>query len=155
MELKDLKKEYAKFEKKYRLPSFRELDENFEIEKIDRESDCLLKMIRKAMMDKVVNSLNFLEMLLNPLNCPRLYMGFVRAMDSEDKKNIEDIYSILGELSVNAMYLEIEYSEKGEAEMIKKIFGGWNKSKPGFKKIIDGIKAPKSLESKREKSYFG
>ena len=72
MELKDLKKEYSDLAEKYKLPSFKELNENFEIEKIDKDTEILLRDVRKVMMEKIVNSLGFLEMFLNPMNAPRM-----------------------------------------------------------------------------------
>ena len=63
-DLKDFRKMYEGFEKKYDLPKFTELNGDFEIDKIDKESQYFLRVIRKVMMEKVVNSLNFLEMLI-------------------------------------------------------------------------------------------
>src|SRR3989344_3720844 len=121
MELKDLKVNYGKVEAKYKLPSFKELNENFEIDKIDRESDTLLRVIRKVMMEKIVNSLGFLEMLLNPMNIPRMYLPFMKAMNFDDKKIIEKIYSEFSDLSMSSLESEVDYQEKMEAELIKKI----------------------------------
>ena len=56
MELKDLKKEYGKLEKKHKLPSFKEVNETFEIDKIENESDCLVREVRKIIMDKIINT---------------------------------------------------------------------------------------------------
>ena len=70
MGLKELKKKYADLSKKYKLPNFVNLNEDFEVEKIERDTDLLLKAIRKVMMEKIVNSMSFLEMLLNPVNSP-------------------------------------------------------------------------------------
>ena len=155
MELEKLKSDYEKLSKKYKLPSFKELNEIFEIEKIEKDSDCLLRVVRKVMLEKIINSLNFLEMLLNPMNVPRLYMGFVKQMTVEDKKNLENMYESLGSLSVESLALEINYNEVSEAKMIKKIVDIWNANKAGFAKIIDGIRKPKNSEAKKEKSYFG
>ena len=56
MELNDLRNDYSKLEVKHILPSFKELNESFEIDKIDKESDALLRVVRKVMMEKIVNS---------------------------------------------------------------------------------------------------
>jgi hypothetical protein len=154
MELKNFRKEYLILEKKYKLPSFRSMNEEFEIDKIERESDCMLRLIRKAMIEKIVNSLSFLEMLLNPANSPRIYMPYLKNMTVEDREIIEKIYSALADLSLSSLLLEVEYSEKGEAELIKKIYSVWNSNKSDFKKIIINVKNPKTIVRK-EKSYFG
>src|SRR5688572_7419537 len=108
MELECLKKEYEVLAKKYSLSSFNDLNNDFEIEKQDKQSDTLLKVIRKIVMDKIVNSITFLEMLVNPINAPRMYLPYIRAMSVEDRKSIEDIYNVLAELSLLSLDLEID-----------------------------------------------
>src|SRR3989338_5550111 len=103
MEIKDFKKEYAKLALKYKTPSFEELNENFEIERIEKDTEILLRAVRKLMMEKVVNSMNFIEMMLNPVNSPRMYLPFISGMTVEDKNSIDKIYDGLGELSLLAL----------------------------------------------------
>ncbi len=155
MELKDLKHNYNALAKKYALPSFKELNEDFEIEKIDKNTDALLKIIRKIMMEKIINSLSFAEFLLNPMNAPRIYAGYVRSISPDDRKHIEKIYSTLGALSILSLDLEIDYSEKKEAEMIKKIYNTWTSLKPDFRKIFEDMKRPNGVVVKKERAYFG
>ena len=155
MELKDLRNNYEKLSGKYKMPSFKEINESFEIDKIDKESDTLLRVIRKVMMEKIVNSLGFLEMLLNPMNIPRMYMPFIKAMNTEDKKVMERIYTDFSELSLSSLQCEVDYSEKGEAELIKSIFKKWHELKPEFRKIFGKIKNPGSEDFRRERTYFG
>lgn len=156
MKLEDFKKEYVKLTKKYGLPSFEKVNVDFEIDKFDKETDHLLRAVRKIMMEKVVNSITFLEMLLNPVNSPRMYLPFIRTMNAEDRKIIDNLYSTLADLSLLSLDLEIDFSEKGEADLIKRTFDAWNSLKPGFAKILSNIKQPKNLNnSKKERSYYG
>ena len=106
------------------------------------------------MMTKIVNSLGFVEVLLNPMNAPRMYFAYIKSMGTEDKKGIEKIYSVLSDLVFASLELEVDYSEKEEAEMIKKIVRDWSSIKPSFKGIIKNMQKPVSSVSK-EKSYFG
>ncbi len=155
MNLIDLKKEYSMLEKKYQLPSFKMVNEAFEIDKIDKNTDCLLRAVRKSMMEKVVNTLGFFEMLLNQTNVPGLYMSFLKSMTMEDKEKIEKLYKALGEVSLQSLDLEVEYSEKGEAELIKRTVSVWNSMKPDFKLILGKIKKPNFNNVKKERSYYG
>lgn len=155
MELKEIKKEYEKLAMKYKLPGFGELNENFEIEKIEIESDTFLRAVRKIMMEKIVNSLGFIEMLLNPMNAPRMYLNYLRVMTLDDKNSIDKIYSSFADLSVLSLEREVDYDEKAEAELIKKIVKTWNEAKPEFRKILTNIKKPNSTDLKKEKSYYG
>lgn len=155
MEIKELKEQYKSLEKKYGLPSFKELDECFEISKIENSADTVLKSVRKEMMDKVVSSLGFVEMLLNPMNAPRMYHAFIKSMTVEEKDSLEKIYISFGELNLLSLAREIDYDEKGEAELLKKIFGVWTEMKPEFRRIISGLLKPNSKLEKKDRSYFG
>ncbi len=155
MELKDFKNLYSELGKKYDLPSFKELNENFEIEKIERHSETLLRAIRKVMMEKILSSLGFVEMLLNPMNAPRMYLSYIRSIGQEDRECIDKIYSSFSEVSVLALDAEIDYSEKTEAELIKKILVTWKKAQPEFRKILTKMKIPSNSKAKKERSYFG
>ncbi len=155
MKLSDLKKKYENLAKKHNLPSFSELNVDFEIDKLDKNTESVLRSIRKLMMEKIVNSMSFLEMLLNPMNSPRMYMLFIRTMSVDDKKKIDDIYSALADLSLFSLNLEIDSEEKAEAELIKNTFEKWNSLKPLFRDIIQGIRVPKNFVAKKERSYFG
>ena len=123
IEIKELKEGYAEFEKKYKLPSFIDLNRDFELDKIDKKSDFMLRVIRKNVMEKVINSIGFLEMLLNPMNAPRVYYFYIKSMTVQEKQLIEDIYTKLAELSLSSLELEVDYSEKEEAEIYEGVQG--------------------------------
>ena len=154
MELDELKKRYAEHEKKFGLPDYKEMNDDFEIDKIDRDSDTFLRVIRKVMMEKIVNSMGFVDMLLNPVNAPRIYYSYIKSMSSEDKKIIEKIYSFLADISVASLALEIDSDDKKEAVLIKRTFQGWKAHKKEFEKIIANMNKPNS-NIKKEKTYFG
>ena len=156
MEVEEIKKEYGKFEKKFKLPSFSVLNDNFEVGKIENDGGSLLRAVRKTMVEKVVNSMSFLDMLLNPLQAPRMYHVFIRAMSIEDKKTIDKIYGMLAEISVASLEREIDYDEKAEAELIIKINQAWEKAKPDFRNLIKNIQKPNNNFVKKDRgSYFG
>ena len=154
MDIKDFKSKYSKLKTDYDLPKFEELNLDFEIDKIEMESDYLLRSIRKIIMEKIVNSLSFLDMLLNPVNAPRLYQSFIRSLGVEDKNIIDSIHKELSDLSMISLDLEIDSSESKEAELIILTFDKWNKLKPNFRKLISSIRNPKDFVRK-ERSYFG
>jgi len=155
MEIKNLKREYDILEKKYKLPSFKELNENFEIDKIENESELILRSIRKIIMEKLINSINFLEFLINPVNAPRMYMNYLKNISAKDKEMIDNIYSAFAKISLDSLDLEINYSEKNEAELIINVNNLWNEKKSDFSRILNHIKNPEPQEARKEKSYFG
>jgi hypothetical protein len=155
MESKELIDAYKNLEQKYKLPIFSRINEDFEIDKIERLTENLPRNIRKIMMEKVINSITFLDMLLNPVNSPRMYMNYIKNMSLADKNAIEDTYSQLSILSIDSLSLEIDSNEKNELVMIKKIFEVWQNQKPIFRKIFTNMKNPNNSPVKKEKTYFG
>lgn len=154
MDLKEILERYSELEKRYDLPSFERLNSIFDIEKIERGELALARTIRKIMMEKIINSVGFTEMILNPMNAPRMYLVYIKQMTVDDRKIIEEIHSRFADLVLLSLRLEVEYFEKDEAEMIKKIYDVWNSTKPSFIKMIEGMQKPASSATK-EKSYFG
>jgi hypothetical protein len=155
MELTDLKKQYFVLEKRHKIPSFNAVNEDFEIDKIDKESDCLIRIVRKIMMEKIVNTLQFLDSLTNPVNAPRIYHSYIKSMSVEDRKIIEGIYDVLAKVSLDSLALEVEYNEKREAELIKEVFKAWQDIKLKLGEIIKHMSKPNSEGVKKEKSYYG
>lgn len=149
-----LKKEYDELAEKYKLPDFKDINKNFEIDKFDKDTDYLLRAIRKIMMEKIVNSMSFLEMLINPVNAPRMYLPYVQTMTVEDRRAIDNIYSNLADLSIVSLDLEIDSSEDEEAALIKKVFQKWIDLKPFFRQILTSMKKPKNFV-KKNRDYFG
>lgn len=155
MELKELKKQYEPFRTKYKLPSFKELDEAFEVAKIDTDTDTLMRVFRKAMMERVVSLLGFVEMLQNPMNAPRVYHSYLKYMSAEDSQNLEKIYAAFTELSLYSLEREIDYSEAEEAKLIIKIHKSWHEMKPLMKSVLSHLKQPKRAAERKERSYLG
>ncbi|OIO81061.1 hypothetical protein AUJ84_01825 [Candidatus Pacearchaeota archaeon CG1_02_32_132] len=155
MELNDLKNQYEGVAKNYGLPGFDELNDEFEIERIDRESYTILRSVRKVMMDKIVGYVRFIEMLINPSQAPFAFMHFSKGMTDVEIKILQSIYQKFIELELDGLKSEFEYSEKNEADSIKKIINIWKDSKGELIKIINFVETNWKADSiKKEKSYF-
>lgn len=157
MELEKFKKKYSVLEKKYSLPSFKSLCEDFDTERAaERDSDYVLREIRKVIVDKIFTYLRFVELLLNPANAPMFFLGMIKGLNGSDKKTIERIYFKLGETEIDVIELDNSYSEKAEAEFLIKISKEWQDIKEDIKDIISAIKSNwNNRGEKREKSYLG
>jgi len=156
MELKDLKSQYAKLVDKYGLPGFKELNEAFEIDRIDRDTDCILREVRKAIMDKIVGYIRFMEMMINPSQAPPMFLLFLKNVDDKEKKIIEMVYKNFVELELHSLKLEVDYSEEEEAKTIKRILKVWNETKLDLRGTIEIMeKNWNSSSTKKEKGYFG
>jgi len=55
---------------------------------------------------------------------------------------------------MESLALEIDYSEKKEAEMIVKVFREWDSVKVNFRKLMEHIQHP-TREEKKERNYYG
>lgn len=155
--LDELKQDYSKLQKKYSLPSFEKLNEEFDIEKIaEHETDYLLREVRKAIMDKVINYLRFIEMLLNPSNAPIFFFALVKGLTSSDKRILERMYEKLGNFEIDVICLDCKYNEKDEAEFIKKITADWKDISDEMIKLSEILKRNWSQKAgKGERGYLG
>lgn len=155
--LAKLKKDYKKIQEKHKLPSFEELNEDFGIEKAaDEETDILIREIRKHISEKAFNYLRFVETLLNPANAPMSIFTITKALGNEEKNKLGEIYKKLLKSEVKMIGVEIEFSEKKEAEFIKEIYEIWQEIKRDFLEVIKVVEKnwEKSAEGKSRK-YFG
>ncbi|MFH1500942.1 MAG: hypothetical protein ABIE22_03275 [archaeon] len=155
--LKELKKAYDILKQKYKLPSFKELNEEFDVERIaERETETLLREIRKVMMDKIITYLRFTELLLNPSAAPLFFLSLLKNLSSEERKVVEKTYTDLGKLEIDVLDLDITYSEKREAEFILYSFKEWQTIKKDLLKISTSLrKSWEKKSQKKDRNYLG
>lgn len=156
-ELNKLKKEYEKLGKKYGLPNFSELNEDFEIEKLqEKETDYLLRSVRRVMIEKIANIVRFLELLISPTEAPTPMFIFavMKNIDSETKKSMTNLYEELCSIEVSSLALDISYNGKEEADFIKQVSKIWNMHKPELRNITKKLSISGKKE-KRDRGYLG
>ena len=155
--LGNLKKQYGNLRKRYSLPSFGDLNRDFEIEKLqERETETLTREIRRAMSEKSLSYLKFAEMFMNPSQAPMFFFALVKSLDSEDRRLLEELYIDLGKIEIKSIALDNDYDEGKDIDFIKIFYKKWQEIKKKFGKIMDGIE--KSWEKKidkRDKGYLG
>lgn len=156
-DLEKLKKDYEELEKKYGLPSFKELNEDFHIEKAaETDTEILIREIRRFIGDKLVNYMRFIENLLNPVNVPMFIFSIVKLLDVEDKRKLSDVYKKLMKMEVEFIELDLDFDEENEARFIKNSYELWQEVKKDILKIMKKIN--KKWDDKSEagnKGYFG
>lgn len=156
-QLERLKSDYNALQKKYCLPDFNFLNQNFDIEILaEDESEILLKRIRKNITEKISSGLRALEMFLNPQNAPVFIFKVIKTFSSTDKIIIESLYHKFAEYEIEAFGLENSYDEKKEAEFIKNVCADWKETSEDFDRIYKSMKANFKKEVKKsDKSYLG
>ena len=155
--LDKLKKDYSKIQEKYNLPSFEELNEDFQIEKVSEiETELLIREMRKFISEKFSNYLRFIETILNPVNVSMFIFSVIKSLDIKERNKLTEIYKQLAKTEVDMIELDIEFSESKEADFIKESFAVWQDVKKDLLDIIKIIK--RNWDNKLEvngKSYFG
>jgi len=155
--LNRLKENYDLFEGKYNLPSFEKLNEDFQIEKVaEYETDFVLKEIRENITGKFLNYLRFIETLINPTNGPMFMFAVIKTLGAKEKEKLTELYKKIATIDIDLIELDLEYSEKKEADSIKRYYEIWQGIKKELIEIVDVIK--KNWDNKIEdngKGYFG
>ncbi len=152
---KSLKKKYELLRKKHRLPSFDELDSEFEIGKID-DGTFLLRELRRKVADKIGEAGAIVEEVLQPdANLAGLYES--RVFDEAEKKALFEIFKKLMTYNRMAMELSIKNSEKEDAEFIKSIHTEWKALSPQLLKFIRQLRESWGKESEEAEKlrYMG
>jgi len=155
--LEELKKNYQVIQKKYNLPDFARLNEDFQIEKVSElETDNLIREIRKFMADKFSSYLRFVETILHPVNAPMFVFSVVKLIGNDEKDRLNEVYKKLVKIEIRLIDLDIEFNEKKEAEFVKDSYELWQNIKKDILQVLDTIK--KNWNNKTEsnnKDYFG
>lgn len=155
--LENLKEKYEILQKKYGLPSFKELNEDFHIDRVaESETEIPIREIRKHIADKMAGYLRFSETLLNPTNAPMFIFSIIKTLSSEDKQKLSEIYKRLSKNELKLIETDLEFSEEKEVEFIKNSYNIWQYMKKDILIILKSVedKWDDKLEgNKRE--YFG
>lgn len=147
---------FKPLQEKYQLPEFSKLNELFDIEDIDPESEFLLRKIRRTLAEKMASYLRFTEIIINPSNAPMFFFKIIKKLTPEDKEAISKIYEDLGTSELKMLSLDIEYNEENEANFIKEIYNKFNNEIKGeFLKVIEKLNNGKEHSEKINGSYLG
>ena len=156
-DLEKLKENYKKIEKTHHLPDFDKLNSEFSTEKIaEFETDFLVREVARIMGEKFSNYLRFVELILNPVNSPMFIFSLMKTMGESEKKKLSEIYKELAKIELNLIELDVDFSEKKEAEFINNSYKTWINMKKDFQEVIEKIKANWDNKSdNNSKAYFG
>lgn len=146
---------YEELKEKYELPSFNEINKDFEIYSISKDED-IIREILKKMSGAIDYYIGFLEDIIQPDS--RFYtLKEANVLDVNQRKKVHEIYAKLMFLNRTFNELYLSYSEERGVELIKKIFTEWQPLKMELLEIIRPLKDSwsKHTEIKPDKGYFG
>ena len=155
--LEEFKKDYLEIQRKYDLPNFEELNQDFHIEKLaDVETDYLIREIRKMVTDKFANYLRFIETFLHPSNAPMFVLSIVKLINVEDKKKLVEIYEKLAKSEMKVVELDLEFSEDKDVSFVKNSFNLWQEIKKDLLIFVRKIESNWDIKVPTNgKNYFG
>ena len=155
--LDELKQRYKKLQEKHNLPEFEKLNREFYIEKIaESETDFLFRELRKFIADKFYNYMRFIETILNPTNAPIFIFSVIKSVTSEQKKRLGEIYDKLSEVYLEVIRLDVDSSEKKDADFVKNAYNSWLGIKTELMPILEKLKNTNSKgEENSNNKYFG
>ena len=157
MGLEQLKTDYEKLLKKYNLPGFKEMNEDFYIEKIsENETEILVREVRRMVGDKMMNVMRLVENIINPVNAPMFIFSIIKLIGQEDKNRLSEIYKKLVRNEIKFVERDLEFDENLEAKFIKESYELWQEIKKQLAAIFE--KVEKNWGTKTEennKGYFG
>lgn len=155
----DIKTDYEALAKKYKLPSYEDLDENFEILYVGTITEIKypLRFIRRRINDKLAFFCSLLQGLLQPNPGSLVNLQESKFLDEAEHKKIMKLLKELMFIERQSLLLDINPSEKEEADFIKETFKEWNTIKKEVETIFTKVKDAwkKEIEKKKGESYFG
>lgn len=125
-ELDRLKENYKIKQILFNLPEYKGMAEEFEIEKVaEKETEFLLREIRRVIVEKLSAYIHLFETILNPSSGSLMIFSIIKNIKEERKKEIQTIYKKLAKIQLSAVKLDTVYNEKAEAEFIIQIYNEW------------------------------
>ncbi|MBI2499031.1 hypothetical protein HYV88_02205 [Candidatus Woesearchaeota archaeon] len=155
----EIKNQYAVLSKKYKLPSWKELDNEFELLYFTSlvEISHVLRFIRRRINDRVSMFIHNLQGFLQPNPGSPISLEEANFLDEEEKKKVAVILRELMNLERRNSLLDLNFDEKKDAEFINDAVKRWFELKKDISKIINKVK--KGWESKvkeySKEEYFG
>lgn len=155
-DLKEIKADYELARKKYNLPKFEAIDQEFEIRLIDNIG-FIIKDVRRAVLTHLQNLSSFFIPALDPTAQDMHSMIEMGALSRQDKDSLFKFYRKLMYLLHEGVTSSI-VSEEAEADFIKKVWKMWPDIKKEackyMKKITDEW-ANNRKKAKEDTHYLG
>lgn len=147
-----IKEEYEELRKKYKLPSFEEINDEFEISAFDiNKIPSLPRGILRAICNKMGLFLNYVEPVISPN--PQGLHGYIEIQNTtnDEKKEIFEFYKDLSKKYHKVYSVELTEKEDEIMKEIKNVLRYWDKIKIKFKRISEVINKAWDKELEKEK----
>ena len=147
---------YDDLKKKFDLPEYDELNSEFDIEDISKESKLVLHKIRDKMHEKMDYYSAILESIVNP---DQVLKDIYESKNTTDmtRENAYVIYKRLMVIIRHADLARLDASVDSQAAFIKESNSEWKSLKPDLTKHVQKLSNvwKKDTDIKEDLSYFG
>lgn len=152
----NLEKEYGKLKSKFSLPSYKDLNNEFELSVLS-EGDFLLRSMRRKMCEKIEDFCNILEGFIHPHSASLANFYELKFVDDDEKEKISRIFKKFMILRRKNLRFDLEPKEKDEAKFINEIYKEWLVTKKELLNLVNIIEDgwTKEEETKTNEGYFG
>lgn len=151
------KQEYDKYREKYpELPTWEEIDHEWEINDIE-EKTYQLRRIRRKITDKIERLAQILQSLLQPDPNSFIDLYECRMYDEKDKQEIFEICRRMMYHSRNFMSTALKRDDAEEAKVIAQAYREWMENKENIIKHLEKLKDAweKDVPTKEILDYMG
>ncbi len=146
---------YEELKKKYNLPDYESLDNDFLIGEIDSEKYYLLK-IKEKIAEKINAFLEILEPVFQP-DTSIIHIYEYRYKDDANKEKTYQIFKVLVKYKRYSEEIAITHDEEQIANFIRSFFEDYQKLKKPLKEVIKNLRESWDIETSIEEdlSYLG
>jgi len=147
-----LKESYDEIRKKYSLPEFEKLDEEFDIRII--WEDVSIRNIRRCILDKLESSLGIISPPITGHGTLHAYIES-KILSKAELESLFELYKKLEVLIHEGLLVRLR-SEKDEAEFVKKVWAQWPKLKSELQEFLKKFAEAweKTKEEDVQEKYF-
>lgn len=152
----NIKKKYDELKKKYSLPSFEEIDKEFEISKIEEDEPFLLHEAMKKVCEKIEAMHGILDKVLQP-EAHIADMHECNTFSDDEKEKLYDLYKRLMWINRFAVENSMDNDDKKSAEFINTMWKRWAAVKKEFSTAVRKMKESWEKDSiyKEDLKYLG
>jgi len=154
--INEIETEYNKLSKKYKLPKFKEIDEEFEISSLETPNFLVRNALRKT-AEKLEFYIDVIGNLVHPDASSLSSMYEIRFFSDDEKDNMYNLFKRLMEANRNIIELVLENNEKKQADFLNKFSIEWLDMKKELVFYIVKMKESWKKQSTIEEdiAYFG
>lgn len=150
-----VKQEYLNLQKKFDLPKYQQINQDFELSNIE-DTDFLLRDIRRKITEKLSFYTKIIEDLMQP-DGSFSSLHECRALNEEEKDNIFNLYSELMMIDRDSVILSLQADDTKDAEFINISYKKWQEMKPKLLSLLKKIRLTwdEKTEPGEKVRYFG